>query len=56
MRVSGQYKRSGLVTKEGGTGRDEARRVVRDSSEDAGHVGQRYLGHSEVVGHDKCYA
>ena len=55
MRVSGQYKRTALVTKGGVPQRDKARGVVRDSSEDAGHVCLQQLSHGEVVGHDKCY-
>jgi hypothetical protein len=55
VRVSGQYKRVVLVTKEGAVEQGKARGVVHDSSEDAGHVGRRYLGHVELVGHDKCY-
>ena len=54
--VSGQYKRTALVTKEDVPQRDKAREVVRDSRKDAGHVSLQQLGRGEVVGHDKCYA
>ena len=43
------------MTKEDVPQRDEARGVVHDSREDAGHVGLQQLRRGEVVGHDKCH-